>query len=90
MIDGRAQMSAYVEKWTSTSSILHHHAKVSCLSWSVRTLGQPQGCSVLEFLGMDISLKCASTNTVVGLKQNLHHYRNRLYKIYSYRAFCLL
>lgn len=39
-------MSAYVKKWTSTSSILHNHAKVSCLSRSLRTLGQPQGCSV--------------------------------------------
>lgn len=63
-MDVGAQTSAYVNKWTSTNSILRSHSKVSCPSWSIRTLEQPQGCSILLFLGINITLKCANTNTV--------------------------
>ena len=64
MVDLRAYVSAYVEKWTSTSSILSHHCRVRCLSRSARTSEQPQGRSLLLFLGIDISVKYTNTNTV--------------------------
>lgn len=84
-------MSARVEKWTSTGSVHSRHSKVSCLFFLVnQNFGTASVLLCLTVLSTDVRVQthtqCIVT-PVLGLKQNLHHYRNHFYKICSHRSF---
>lgn len=86
-----AHMSARVEKWTSTGSVHSRHSKVSCLFFGQLELWNSLSPALSH--SSEYRREGASTHTqcivtpVLGLKQNLHHYRNHFYKICSHRSF---